>query len=138
MLFAMSGRHPKAMRPRDERAHPVIQDAHAKGYLDSGRDYLIPGLASHGIANDVRMSVRRGLQHLGFGQAARVVDMDGIPCWKDCRNPAAPHGVTFKLWSKDGARQHVFQESRGDVGKLKFNPYQKASPRLVDDSGRPV
>jgi hypothetical protein len=134
----MTGRHPKALRPRDERAHPVVQDAYDKGYLDTGADYAIRGLASHDVANEVRLSVGRAQAHLGFSQAARVVDEAGMPCWKACADPSAPHGVTFKLWSKDGARAHVFRQSGGDPANLKFNPWQKADPALVDDHGKPA
>jgi hypothetical protein len=134
----MTGRHPKAMRPRDESAHPVIQDALDKGYLDTGADYHIPGFTSHDAANQGRISVQRGQAHLGFARAARVVDQDGAPCWKDCRDRNAPHGVTFKLWSKDGAREHVFRQSRGDPGNLKYNPWKRAQGALVDDSGHRI
>jgi hypothetical protein len=138
MLSAMTGRHPKALRPRDERAHPVVKDAHDKGYLDTGRDYHIPGMASHDAANEARLSVQRAQTHLGFGMAARVVDGDGMPCWKDCQDPNAPHGVTFKLWSKEGARGHVFHQSQGDPGNLKYNPWKRGERAIVDPQGRRV
>lgn len=124
------------MRPRDESAHAVIQDALDKGYLDTGTEYPIRGFASHEVANRARLSVQRGQAHLGFGMAARVVDEAGMPCWKDCQDPAAPHGVTFKLWSKNGARAHVFRQSQGDPQNLKYNPWKKAQPRLIDDQGK--
>lgn len=126
------------MRPRDERAHPVIQDAYAKGYLDTGADYPISGLASHAIANEVRLAVQRGQGHLGFAEAARVVDEDGNPCFRACQDPLAPHGVTFRLWSKDGARAHVFRQTSGDPANLKYNPWKRADPALVDDRGKAV
>lgn len=124
------------MRPRDERAHPVVKDALDKGYLDTGADYRIPGFGSHDAANEARLSVQRAQAHLGFGMAARVTDQDGMPCWKDCRDPSAPHEVTFKLWSKDKARGHVFRESGGDPANLKYNPWKRGEKRAVDDSGR--
>lgn len=134
----MSGRHPKAMQPRDERAHPVVQDAYAKGFLDTGTDYPIRGLASHKVANEVRLSIQRAQAHLGFAQAARVIDGDGLPCYKGCQDPSAPHGVTFRLWSKNGARAHVYKQTSGDPQNLKYNPWKRADPAIIDDAGRPL
>jgi hypothetical protein len=134
----MSGRHPSAMRLRDERAHPVVQDAYVKGYLDTGADYPVRGLASHEVANQVRLSVQRAQVHLGFAEAARVVDEDGNPCFRACRDPLAPHGVTFRLWSKNGARAHVFRQSAGDPANLKYNPWKRPDPAMVDDRGHAV
>lgn len=134
----MTGRHPRALRPRDESAHPVIEQAHKEGYLDTGADYHVPGFTSHDTANAARLAVQRAQAHLGFGMAARVVDEDGGPCWKDCQDPDAPHGVTFKLWSKKGARDHVFRSSQGDPQNLKYNPWKRGQRAIVDDSGRPV
>lgn len=126
------------MKPRDERAHPVVKEALDRGFLDTGQDFPIPGLSSHDVANEVRLSVQRAQVHLGFAMAARVVDEYGKPCWKACQDPSAPHGVTFRLWSKDQARGHVFRASQGDPSNLKYNPWKKAEPRVVDDSGARV
>ena len=134
----MTGRHPKALRPRDESAHPVIEKALDEGYLDTGADYYVPGFTSHDAANQARLAVQRGQAHLGFGMAARVVDDRAVPCWKDCQDPSAPHGVTFKLWSKEGARQHVFRQSQGKPENLKYNPWKRGQRALVDDQGNRV
>jgi hypothetical protein len=127
--------HPNRMQSRDERAHKVIQDAVDKGYLDSGRPYIIPGLASHDIANEVRQSLTRGLHHFGLAPAAWVTDGDGEQCWKSCKDPGAPHGAGFELHSKNAARKHVVRETGGDPAKLKFNPHASRRQGRFDDSG---
>jgi len=141
----MAGRHPAAMRKRDERAHAVIKDALNQGYLDTGTPYVVPGFGSHDAANEGRKSVKVGGDHLGFSTAAWVTDQDGNPCWigskpgyKECTDPGAPHAVRFRIHSKDKGREHVVRESGGDPSKLKYNPFQRAEGRLVDDSGNPV
>lgn len=113
------------MRPRDETAHPVVQDAIDKGHLVSGERYHVPGLASHDIANKARLSVGRALEHFGLSRTAWVTDADGEPCYRDCKDPAAPHGVGFHLYTKDGSRAHVVRETGGDPAKLKFNPHMR-------------
>jgi len=123
----MAGRYPHASNSRDERAHDVIQDAIDKGYLDTGRKYVIPGLASHDIANETRVAITRGLRHFGLAPSAWVTDGDGNQCYKDCADPSAPHGAGFELHSKDAARKYLVRETGGDPAKLKFNPY--APPR---------
>lgn len=126
------------MRPRDERAHPVVQDALDKGHLDTGADYHVPGLPSHEVANQTRISINRALGHFGMSPASRVVDQQGQACFKSCQDPDAPHGVTFRLWSKDGARQHVIHQSGGNPENLKYNPFAKQSGRVVDDAGNRI
>lgn len=131
----MAGRHPRALKQRDERAHPVVQDALDRGYLDSGQDYVIPPLPNHATANRVRISVVRALEHFNLGKAARVVDQDGNPCWHDCADPDALHSVTFRLHSKKGARAHVLQSTGGDPSKLKYNPFARPQTPLIPDDG---
>src|ERR1700679_3193338 len=99
-------RHPNAWVKRDERAHPVIEDAISKGYMDSEESYYVMNLPSHEVANQSRLSVTRALEHYGLAKACRVVDQEGNPCYKDCQDPAAPHGVSFVLRSKTSAREH--------------------------------
>jgi hypothetical protein len=134
----MTGRHPKALTPRDESAHPVIEQALNEGYLDTGASYYIPGFSSHDAANQGRLSVQRGQGHLGFGKAAWVTDQDRMPCWKACQDPSAPHGVGFALWSKDKARAHVFRQSQGNPDNLRYNPWKRAQRALVDDHGNRI
>ena len=126
------------MRPRDERAHPVINDALDKGYLDTGAEYPIDGMNSHDSANEARKSVRLAAQHLNVSAAAWVVDQDGNPCFKACADPQAPHGIRFRIHSKDAAREHVVRQSGGDPAKLKYNPFARGQGPVVDDSGRRI
>ena len=133
----MAGRHPKAMRPADERAHPVIQDAIDRGYVDNGAEYEVNGIASHNKANDARLSIARAGRHFNLSTPCWVVDEDGEPCGAGCEAPDTPHGVRFRLHSKDQARAHLLRQTGGDPSKLKYNPYARpAMPRFSDD-GRP-
>lgn len=126
------------MRPRDERAHPVVQDALDKGYLDSGEVYQITGFATHDAANQARLSVNRAGQHMNVSTPCWVTDEAGESCYKACADPDAPHGVFFRLHSKDAARKHIVHVTGGDPSKLKFNPFARGSGPVVDDAGRPV
>jgi hypothetical protein len=137
MIPAMSGRHPKAMIQADKRADPVIEDALDKGYLDTDAAYDVPGLASHAIANDARLSVTRAARRANLSPAAWVADEAGNPCYKGCPAPDSPHMVRFKLWSKDKARGHVFQQSGGDPANLRYNPWTAGRNRRYSDSGEP-
>lgn len=133
----MSGRHPAAMGQPDKRADPVIEDAVQQGYVDSERVYVIPGFATHSAANEGRLSVSRSAKRRNLGSPAWVADQDGQPCYKDCADPAAPHKVHFRLWSKDKARAHVFRQSGGDPSNLKYNPWKGNRNRRFSDSGEP-
>lgn len=132
----MSGLHPNRMRPRDERAHPVVHDAIERGYVASGAVYTVPGISGHDAANEARKSIRVAGDHLGVSVAAWVADEQGNPCYRDCADPQAPHQACFRLFSKDVARQHIATVTGGDPSKLKYNPWQRAEPRLLDDQGR--
>ena len=122
------------MQPRDERAHGIIEDALNKGYLDSGKPYVVPGFPSHDAANEARQSIARGLHHYGVAPAAWVTDSDGNQCYKNCQDPSAPHGAAFELHSKDRAKKHVVEQTGGDPSKLRFNPYARnAQPRVTPD-----
>lgn len=131
----MAGRYPHAAQPRDERAHDVIQDAVDKGHLDTGRAYHVPGLPDHDTANEARRAITRGLHHFGLSPAAWVTDADGNQCYRDCKDPKAPHGAAFELHSKNAARKHIVKQTGGDPSKLKFNPYSPARRGRFDDSG---
>lgn len=137
MLSVMSGRHPRALVQADKRADPVVDDALAKGFLDTDAPYDIPGLATHDIANTVRLSVTRAARRQNLSPAAWVADQAGNPCYKACADPDAPHTVRFKLWSKDKARGHVFRQSGGDPANLRFNPWTANRNRRYSDSGQP-
>lgn len=129
----MAGTHPHGMRAPDESAHRLIQHAIKRGFLDSGKPFLLPGLPDHASANDARVSVARGLEHFNLGRAAWVTDADGNQCYRDCKDPSAPHGIGFQLHSKNKARQHVAQR---DPSEVKFNPFlRRQSPRF-DDNGQ--
>ena len=126
------------MRPRDESAHPLVEHALEQGYLDTQAVYHVDGLAGHDIANKARLSLNRAGQHLNVSTPSWVVDSAGEPCWKSCQDPQAPHGLRFRVHSKDAARQHLLRETGGDPSKLKYNPFKRGQRALVDDSGRPV
>jgi len=124
------------MRPRDESAHPVIEDALARGYLDTGAIYQVNGFTSHAAANEGRLSVNRGGKHLNVSTPSWVTDQAGESCYKACQDPQAPHSVYFRLHSKDSARQHVYTETGGDPAKLKYNPFARGQAPALDDSGQ--
>jgi hypothetical protein len=126
------------MRPRDERAHPVVRDALDQGFLDTGAIYHVDGFEGHEAANEARKSVNRAGQHLNVSTPCWVVDQGGESCYKACTDQNAPHGIRFRLHSKDQARQHVVQQTGGDPSKLKFNPFARGQAPLLDDSGRRV
>jgi hypothetical protein len=134
----MTGLHPSRLKPRDERAHPVVRDAIEGGFAETGEVYRVPGLPGHDIANQSRMSIRAAGQHLGVSVAAWVVDAGGEPCWKACKDPDAPHGAFFRIFPKTEGRRHVVQQTGGDPSKLKYNPFKKAEPRMVDDNGQRI
>ncbi len=78
------------MRPRDESAHPVVEDAIDKGYLDTGRIYPIPGFTTHQAANEGRLSINRAGQHLGVSVSGWVTDQAGERCYQGCQDPRPP------------------------------------------------
>lgn len=131
----MPGRYPHARGSHDDRAHGVIQDAIDKGYLDSGRKYIVPGLPDHASANEARKSITRGLAHFGLSAAAWVTDEAGDQCGRDCSSPDAPHGAGFELHSKNAARKYIVQQTGGDPAKLKFNPYAPRRQGHFTDDG---
>ena len=120
----------------DTRADPVIAHAIEQGYLDSNEVFTVPGMASHDIANDGRLSVNRAARRRNLSPGAWVADQDGNPCYQDCQDPDAPHLVKFRLWSKNTARTHVFRETGGDPSKLKYNPWTSHKRVRHDDSGQ--
>lgn len=129
------GRHPASWAQADRRADPVIEDALNKGLLDSGTPYSIAGFESHDAANEGRKAVNRSARRQNISPACWVADSDGGYCYKNCKNADAPHSVHFRLWSKNAARTHVFQESGGDPANLKFNPWAQGRKKKRDDDG---
>ena len=134
----MAGRNPNALRQRETRGHAVVRDAIDRGFINSDQPYVIPPSATHDQANEARKWIKTAGDHLGVSAAPWVTDQDGMQCWKACRDPYAPHGVKFKLWSKDAARQHVVTKSGGDPANLKFNPFSRGERRLVNDAGERI
>jgi len=131
----MAGRYPHAAQKRDERAHGVIQDAIDRGYLDTGQKYVVTGLRDHATANELRISMSRGLRYFNLPPSAWVVDSDGNQCHKDCADPSAPHGAAFELHSKNAAARYIVQATGGDPGKLKYNPYSTGRHGHFSDDG---
>jgi hypothetical protein len=121
----MPNRNPNRVRARDERGHAVVQHAVDLGYEASGEEYLVSPLPNHNVANESRLVISRALEHFGYPRSARVVDADGNPCFKECKDPQASHGVTFRLFGKDGARTYTFRQARGNPASLKYNPYRR-------------
>jgi hypothetical protein len=132
------GRHPNALRQRETRGHAVVRDAIDRGYINSDQVYVIPPAATHEQANEARKWIKVAGDHYGVSAAPWVTDQDGMQCWKACRDLYAPHGVNFKLWSKDEGRRHVVRQSGGNPANLKYNPFRRAEPRLVDDAGKRI
>lgn len=127
----MAGRHPKALRQRDERAHPVIKDAMAKGHLGTGKPYQVDGFATREAADEGRRSINNAARHLGVSCSSRAAEhieqlTDGT--WR----------VTFRLYPKKEGRRHVHEITGGDPSKLAYNPFQRGEGPMVDDHGRPI
>jgi hypothetical protein len=126
------------MRKADTSADPVVEDALAKGYLGTGQVYSIPGFTTHDAANNGRLSVSRAVRRRNLSAGIWVADQDGQQCYTACQDPSAPHSVHFRLWSKDEARAHVFQQTGGDPANLKYNPWERGRRQAYDDAGNPV
>jgi hypothetical protein len=127
----MAGRHPRALRPRDERAHPVVQDAIDKGYVGTGRHYPVDGFASREAANEGRKSINNACRHLGVSCRSREAeDLQELTngTWR----------VTFRLWPKNEGRAHIRTVTGGDPANLAYNPFSRAEGPALDDDGRPL
>lgn len=134
----MTGRN-VITRPRDERGHPVVKDAIERGFVHTGDVYTdIGDLPSHDIANTSRRLIKNAGQHLGVSVAAWVADADGQPCYRNCADPSAPHKVLFRVFTKNSGRAKVVEDTGGDPAKLRYNPFKRAAPRILDDDGHPV
>lgn len=114
------------MRSRDERGHPWVKDAIAKGYLGTGKPYIVAQFPDQETAEDFRKSVNNAARHLGVSLSSRRDEhveqlTDGT--WR----------VSFTLWPKSHGREHV-RTTYGDTPP--YNPFQRGEGPLVDDSGR--
>ena len=119
------------MRPRDERAHPVVRDAIDKGYLASGRPYTVPGFDSREAANEGRKSINNAGRHLGVSLRSREAEdlqelTDGT--WQ----------VTFRIWPKNAGRAHIRESAGGDPANLSYNPFARGQGPDRDDDGYPL
>lgn len=117
------------MRPRDERAHPVVKDAIESGYINTGKYYEVRGFASEAVAQDSRRSIYAACRHLNVSCSSRsgedVLEMTDST-WM----------VRFRIFTKEHGRAHVLAQSGGDPSKLAWNPFERGETAVVDDSGR--
>lgn len=117
------------MQPRDERAHPVVEDAINKGYLNTGRHYYVDGFDTEDTAQEARRSIYNACRHLNVSCSSRsgedVLQLTDSS-WR----------VQFRIYSKEHGRAHIAQQTGGDPSKLAWNPFQRGDKPLVDDHGR--
>lgn len=117
------------MRPRDERAHPVIKDALSKGHLGTGKPYYVDGFATEEAAQEGRRSINCAARHLGVSCSSRRdehVEQLSDGTWR----------VQFTIWPKNHGRQHVADAYGHDPASMPYNPFQRGEGPIVDDSGR--
>lgn len=119
------------MRARDERAHPVVKDAIAKGYAGTGRPYIVDGFATRDAANEGRRSINNACRHLGVSCRSREAEdlqqlSDGT--WR----------VTFRIWPKNQGRAHIREQTGGDPANLAYNPFSRGETASLDEDGRPL
>lgn len=131
----MAGKNPRVFTPRDERAHPVIQDAIARGYLERGTaqgresdPYIIRGFPKWGIANEARRSIYNAAKHLGVSCSSRTRE-DII------QEEDGSFSVRFWIMSRDSAKRRVLEATGGDPSKLAYNPWKRKNTRLIADDG---
>ena len=119
------------MRPRDESAHPVVKDAIEKGYVGTGKYYVIDDFATQDAANRGRRSINNAARHLGVSCSSKEAeDVQQLTngAWR----------VRFRLWPKNAGRQHVHQSTGGDPSKLAYNPFARAEGPVMNDDGSPI
>ncbi len=126
--MAMAGRHPAGMRPRDERAHPVVQHAIDQGYVGTDRPYPVRGFPTWQIANEARKSINNAARHLGVACSSRSAD-------HIIAEPDGTFTVHFRLYAKNQARAYIASQTGGDPSKLAYNPFRRASKRVIGDDG---
>ena len=124
----MPGRHPAAMRPRDERGHPVLQDAIGKGYLESPEYYIVPGFASWDAANEGRKAVNNAARHLQVSCSSRR--QEDILAAQD-----GTFTLRFRIFPKNEGRRHIIQTTGGDPANLVYNPFARSLGPEVSENG---
>jgi len=107
------------MRPRDDRAHPVVQHAIDQGYLERDDYYVVSGFADREAANEGRKSINNAARHLGISCSSRESE-DVLPAQD------GTFTVRFRVWPKAGGRAHVHQAAGGDPANLAYNPFARA------------
>ena len=127
----MPGRHPAAMRPRDERGHPVLQDAIDHGYLESPEYYTVPGFTSWEAANEGRKAVNNAARHLQVSCSAR--QREDILAAAD-----GTFTLRFRIFPKNQGRRHVLQATGGDPANLAYNPFARAQGPGAGENGAPA
>lgn len=127
----MTGLHPRNLPPRDERAHPVVQDAIDKGYMNTDRNYVVRGFDSWDSANEGRRSIYRATTHLGVSCSSRTNE----DIYEDDDGTFYLH---FRLYSKSHGRAQIAKVYGGNPANLPYNPFAKKSQRTVDDYGRRI
>lgn len=123
------------MRQPDRRAYPLVDHAIKNGQVGTREQIPVDNLASHDVANDARLSVCRAAKHFNVSVSCWVTDASGENCYRSCKDPAAPHGIRFMLFSKNEARGYIAAKAKGDPSSLKYNPF-KRDPKLDDDGNQ--
>ena len=129
----MAGKNPAYFTPRDESAHPVVEDAIRKGYVTTqgrdGRPYVIRGFKDEESAQRGRRSVYNAARHFNVSCSSRtnedvIAEEDGT--------------FTLRFWliPKNAGRKHVIKATGGDPSKLAYNPFAKKRRPLMDDDGQ--
>lgn len=116
------------MRPRDERAHPVVRHALDRGYLGTGVPYVVPGFTTFAAADEGRRSINNAARHLGVSCSSRKKD-------HIVAEPDGTFSVHFRLYPKSAGRAHVHAQAAGDPSNLAYNPFRRAEKRAFDDDG---
>lgn len=131
----MPGKDPHVFTPRDERAHPVMQDAIDRGFLEQGtargresEPYWLPGFPTHAVANAARRSVYAAAKHMGVSCSSRTGE-DII------EQEDGTFAVRFWIMSRDSAKRRVLETTGGDPSKLAYNPFARRSKRVIADDG---
>ena len=116
------------MRPRDERGHPVLQDAIDHGYLESPEPYIVPGFSSWEAANEGRKAVNNAARHLGVSCSSRV--REDILAAQD-----GTFTLRFRIFEKNEGRRHVVKTTGGDPHNLAYNPFARHPRPAIDENG---
>jgi hypothetical protein len=132
----MGTRHPFKQQERDTRAYPAIEE-YLRRYGTGGTDVTVRNLGDHATMNEWRLSLNRGARHYGLSPAVIVIGPDGQQCYRNCQDPAAPHGVQFAFRDPEAAKAHLVREwTEPDPKPMKYNPYLRGQARH-EQSKRP-